>query len=1056
MSAFNTQSLINWDYALADYNGFLLEKSSNSGSTWTSSLSCSAATTSYVDNNVTWGDTRWYRVSALNSVGSSTPSALFELFIHSPGVDTPVLAGAQYLFETQSAMSWTYSGSSQGGCDYFILERSIDSGSSWPYSASINPTSTSYNDFSVSYASNYWYRIKAHCTFGLYGPYSDTASVFIFYPPSSCVSPDFGPSVQAGYIGYGSASYYAYNYGVRLNFTNSVISQSVSLWARSQDFDTYVTLVDPDGGVVGISRNGFTPDGDFNGDGDTALSAILTKSGSYTVEVASQNNGLGRYALYVSPGPKLETSWSAAGETADVVYISSSNYIVIGESGPNLVFYDITNQTTNKIVYSNGVQGAAYSPTQDKVYAWVYYQTAGKYTASIDEYDNTGSFLQSNFFYRDPISQSSVPPTIDFNGYLSYDSFNDRILFARYNYTAVANITIWDCATRTVLATLSSSAYQNFSGFWMSCYSAVNNSYYLATQGMNPMVKVDASSFAMSNTAQSAKIVVTYIPSNGTMMIRGTTDTLKIYDPVSDTIVHTQTGVPGFGLFEEGADDTCTDSYIAAVDDQNNPNSAGIVVIDKNTYAEKNFLQFTNEDSDPPNGAGWYQYSITFVPSSSRVYSAMQEFDFNTGRLYSIGTSTATAPVLAPFTASNFPFTASCMTYSGSFLITSSNPGPTDWMGRAYPSYITSTDDLNFRTMVVSDNEYLLDGTFQHNRHNWFFNFDGTVRYNDYTESYIHTWPGKNAVFCGGKYFMMSDGLNHQTFLDEPMTASAMLMFDRTGSLLSTIPLTYGGMDWSTDGKNVWVFEHDGTTLWLEQLTGSDGSILNTQNIYDGGFIAMNVSATASFSTSIDNGYYGGAIVSFTDGNTNWSFVNNAISGSTESGSGDLLTAVQDGFYAGNGYFLSMADDGITPYGGWAGSMAYCQLTNTVFIGAFGAAPDYQPLILETDSHLNVIYTYDLSEFTGSVFAVDDIKYNRKNHTLELLNYWSNPAGAVLVLDPIAHTVVCDIYPISEIPLGASAGRSIAVEPYSGDLYWPQRFDGDVNAYTGSVKRYHV
>jgi hypothetical protein len=393
------------------------------------------------------------------------------------------------------------------------------------------------------------------------------------------------------------------------------------------------------------------------------------------------------------------------------------------------------------------------------------------------------------------------------------------------------------------------------------------------------------------------------------------------------------------------------------------------------------------------------------------------------------------------------------MWYSSSFKITSSNPGPTEWMGRAYPNYITSDG----YTILVSDNEYLLDTSKQHNRHNWFFDAnDPTIRYNDYTESYVHTWPGRNAVVCNGKYYMLSDGLFGHSVFGEAITASAMLVFDSTGSLLSTIPLTYGGMDWDTDGTDIWVYEHDGTNIYLEQITGSTDTIINTQPIYDSGFAQMKLSGTASFNNGLDFGYYSGKMLSFNNG-SQWSIVNLALQNSgIESGSGDLLTGVLGGYYAGYNYQLSMADDGFSGYGGWTGGLEYCPLTNTVFIGAWSAAPDYTPLVIETNPDLSIVRTYDLSDYTGSFFGVDDIKWNRKKRVLELFNYYSSTPGEILVLDPVARQVVCNINPLNEIPIGASSGHSVGVNPLTGKMYVPQRFDGDVSAYTGSVKIYDI
>jgi hypothetical protein len=651
-----------------------------------------------------------------------------------------------------------------------------------------------------------------------------------------------------------------------------------------------------------------------------------------------------------------------------------------------------------------------------------------------------------------------VIPTFSPNvtGYTSYDEVNDRFILCDYNWNYRQHAAIYDCATQTVTAsieigTLNTSHYS----IWMNAYSPADNSYYFAFTTYSPLFKIDAATFSSSFSPISCEIVISPLSGSGLMMIRGASDKVSIFDPISQSIVHNQPDLPSSGLFEGGGvGDVCTNVFVATIDTQNGPSMAAMTLLDRNTYLPVNYLTV---NSNVPAGFGpdgWYQYGITFNPSDSRVYSAQHSYDTDEGRLYSVRLSRAITPLSwsVPYTPSAAD-TASCMWYSSSFKITSSNPGPTEWMGRAYPNYITSDG----YTILVSDNEYLLDTSKQHNRHNWFFDAnDPTIRYNDYTESYVHTWPGRNAVVCNGKYYMLSDGLFGHSVFGEAITASAMLVFDSTGSLLSTIPLTYGGMDWDTDGTDIWVYEHDGTNIYLEQITGSTDTIINTQPIYDSGFAQMKLSGTASFNNGLDFGYYSGKMLSFNNG-SQWSIVNLALQNSgIESGSGDLLTGVLGGYYAGYNYQLSMADDGFSGYGGWTGGLEYCPLTNTVFIGAWSAAPDYTPLVIETNPDLSIVRTYDLSDYTGSFFGVDDIKWNRKKRVLELFNYYSSTPGEILVLDPVARQVVCNINPLNEIPIGASSGHSVGVNPLTGKMYVPQRFDGDVSAYTGSVKIYDI
>jgi len=1036
-----------------------LFRSVDSGSTWPVTYSIDPFVYSYEDTAVAVDTSYWYKVRHL--LWPTEPySNVAEVFISSSAPPVPPPEAPLFLMVSSGSAILDWSGSVQA--DYYNIYKAPSEGG--PYTLIGTSPTTHSVDYNVTASNTYWYKVTA-VNAGGESAESNEAELDLI----SCVGHDFAAYMREGYINHGDISTYRNNYGKFIPISTSLATQSISVWGRSKDFDVYLALVDQTGSVVVESDwNGWVPSGDVSF-GNAAFNYVLKGGYTYNIELSSTDNAIGRYKLYISPGARLETSWSTSIEPTDCFYVSSSNYVVVGESGTKLVFWDTVNNTGSIIHYSQGINGACYSPTQDRVFAWVYKQgPSGVLTMSIDEYDNVGNYVTATEYPRySGQSQVGVP---DFSGYLSYDEFNDRILFARYNYSTVANIIIWDCATRSTVAALSSSALQGGYGFWMSCYSAINNSYYVAqtyNSSLLPgrgMVKVDGSTFTTSSTSVKARIVVSYISESNTMSIRlpGNPGKVALYDPVSDTIIHTQDDLPSSGLFEAaGVGDACTNVYVFGIDDQGGPNVPAVALLDRNTYLPMNYLALNSEtiSNDPFTPDGFYGYSLCFAPNVSRIYSAQQTYDGATeGRLYSIRLSRIRdTGWIAPYTASEVD-TASCVWFSGSYKITSSVPGPTEWMGRAYPRYITSDGN----TTVVSDNDYLLDGTFQHNRHNWFFSTDGQTRYNDYTESYTHTWPGRNAVVCNGKYYILSDGTTYQSPSGEAITASTMLVFDSTGSLSASIALTYGAMDWCSDGESVWVFEHDGTNAYVEQITGSNSTIENTYNLYvNGAFDPAVISDTASFENGIDYGYYYGKMLSFIDSNgSSWNIVNNVLDNTaTESGSGDMLWSFQSGYSGYSGYRKSFVDDGTTGYGGWAGSICYCPLTDTVFIGAWGTSPDYPPLIIEVNPDMTDVYTYDLSWYTGSGFrGVDDIKWDARGHKLIAYNYWSDVPGWTLLIDPVAHTVVCELSPLEETSfdsiIGASAGASFGVNPSNGEYYFPQRFDGDISAYTGSVKVY--
>ena len=167
----NTQSLVNWSYPLVDNNGYLLERSANSGSSWITVLSCSANTTSYYDNNITWGDGLWYRVSALNSFGKGQGNSA-TVFIWAPA---PQLYSWQQGTTTQSIAFWNYVGGYT-----MSLSRSTDGGTTWPLKTFLYPASGGYYyiDDPVVAGTTYTYQVQELFNSN-YKLYSNTATASI-------------------------------------------------------------------------------------------------------------------------------------------------------------------------------------------------------------------------------------------------------------------------------------------------------------------------------------------------------------------------------------------------------------------------------------------------------------------------------------------------------------------------------------------------------------------------------------------------------------------------------------------------------------------------------------------------------------------------------------------------------------------------------------------------------------------------------------------------------------------------------------------------------------
>jgi hypothetical protein len=80
-------ALITWNYALNDETGFLLQRSTNSGSTWDVNFP-QPTTSSYVDDTVVLYGTYWYRIAATNRYGTGSYSNIGSVFVP-PDLPTP-------------------------------------------------------------------------------------------------------------------------------------------------------------------------------------------------------------------------------------------------------------------------------------------------------------------------------------------------------------------------------------------------------------------------------------------------------------------------------------------------------------------------------------------------------------------------------------------------------------------------------------------------------------------------------------------------------------------------------------------------------------------------------------------------------------------------------------------------------------------------------------------------------------------------------------------------------------------------------------------------------
>ena len=520
LNVLNTQSLVTWTYGSTDLTGFFLESSADSGSTWTSSLSCSSDTASYYDNNVTWGDYRWYRVAALSPFGPGPESNLAEVFINSPGIDTPRLTGSQYLYNALAALSWSYTGSSQGSTDSFIVERSTDSGSTWAYAFTVSPSGSSINDGSVSQPATYIYRIRSHCDFGLYSSFSNLVEVDII-ELSMCVASPIPTGDFTGSITNSSPTS-SYRPGYYVNSIPYVATSGsvLNLFMFGYGFTEYVSLIDPSGSVI-TGSGGTTNFG-------AVIQSPLTMDGTYTIEASTDSPGAtGTFRLRTSSGPTLVLDMSSSYPShfwynAGIAYATSSKLLFIADQDNALV--TVVDPVLNSIVTyltvpGYGVDFIVYGTGQDKVYATAY----GPVTKSIQVINSDATL--------GPAIDSQIYSS-EYNFDIDYDYTNDRVVVVG-NINQNPNFSIMDCVTNTIIHT------DYLSGIPVSvAYVGSNNTYYVTLQGSSTIYKIDASTFAVTTSTFAGRDSVTYIKEVDKIVIYNQTTTgVAFVDPATDTSV---------------------------------------------------------------------------------------------------------------------------------------------------------------------------------------------------------------------------------------------------------------------------------------------------------------------------------------------------------------------------------------------------------------------------------------------------------------------------------------------------------------------------------------
>lgn len=168
--------------------GYQIDRSVDNGFTWSTIVANTGnASTSYSDTGLAHSTTYTYRVSAINSVGTSSPSNTFAsatTFHVVPSPPTGLTATGKILTATgkilQIDLNWN-SPSDDGRTPItgYKIERSTDGGNTWSTIVEdTGNTDTAYSDTDVLPLTTYTYRVSAINAIGTSDP-SNTASAEI-------------------------------------------------------------------------------------------------------------------------------------------------------------------------------------------------------------------------------------------------------------------------------------------------------------------------------------------------------------------------------------------------------------------------------------------------------------------------------------------------------------------------------------------------------------------------------------------------------------------------------------------------------------------------------------------------------------------------------------------------------------------------------------------------------------------------------------------------------------------------------------------------------------
>src|SRR2546425_549099 len=179
-----SQINLSWTAPSGTVTGYEIERSTDGGSTWSAIVSNTATTsTTYSDTGLASATQYTYRVSAINTVGTSSPSNTNSATTSSTSTTpppsplpttrrSPTRLAATAISTSLIDLSWT---APSGTISGYMIERAVGSGAFSTIVSNTATTSTTYSDSGAASATQYTYRVSAINSVGTSTP-SNTAS----------------------------------------------------------------------------------------------------------------------------------------------------------------------------------------------------------------------------------------------------------------------------------------------------------------------------------------------------------------------------------------------------------------------------------------------------------------------------------------------------------------------------------------------------------------------------------------------------------------------------------------------------------------------------------------------------------------------------------------------------------------------------------------------------------------------------------------------------------------------------------------------------------------